>query len=50
MLDASLNSTKPTLYVLHRRLFNASEGTRITVPQEVKLCGASRRHNEEFYK
>lgn len=41
---------KPTLYVLHRRLFNASEGTRIEVPQEVRLCGASRRHNEEFYR
>ena len=49
MLKASIFGDKPTLYVLHRRLFNASEGTRITVPQEVKLCGASKRHMEEFY-
>lgn len=49
MLDTSLNGTKPTLYVLHRRLFNASEGTRITVPQEVRLCGASKRHMKAFY-
>jgi len=50
MLDASLNGSKPTMYVLHRRLFNAKEGTRIVIPQEVKLCGASKRHNEEFYR
>src|SRR3990167_6643154 len=49
MLDASLNGTKPTMYVLHRRLFNATEGTRIIIPQEIKLCGASRRHMEAFY-
>lgn len=50
MLRQSVMGDKPTLYVLHRRLFNASEGTRITVPQEVKLCGASKRHMDEFYK
>ena len=49
MLKASIFGDKPTLYVLHRRLFNESEGTRITVPQYVGLCGASRRHMEEFY-
>jgi pyruvate/2-oxoglutarate/acetoin dehydrogenase E1 component len=48
-LRASVMGDKPTLYVLHRRLFNASEGTRVTVPQEVRLCGASRRHMKEFY-
>ena len=49
MLNASLNGTKPTMYVLHRRLFNAKEGARIEIPQEVRLCGASKRHNEAFY-
>ena len=49
MLDSAIRGDKPTMYVLHRRLFNASEGTRITVPQEVRLCGASRRHVREFY-
>lgn len=49
MLDTSLNGTKPTMFVLHRRLFNASEGTRVVIPQEIKFCGASKRHNEEFY-
>ena len=50
MLKASIFGDKPTLYVLHRRLFNAKEGTRIKVPQYVGLCGASKRHMEEFYK
>ena len=49
MLDDSLNGTKPTMYVLHRRLFNAKEGTRIEIPQEIKLCGASKRHMDAFY-
>lgn len=49
MLDASLHGSKPTMYVLHRRLFNASEGVRVKVPEYVGLCGASRRHMKEFY-
>lgn len=49
MLKTAIEGSKPTLYVIHRRLFNASEGTRIIVPQEVRLCGASKRHMEEFY-
>ena len=49
MLKAAIFGDKPTLYVLHRRLFNAKEGTRIVVPQEVRLCGASKRHMKEFY-
>lgn len=48
-LRSAVSGDKPTLYVLHRRLFNASEGTRIVVPQYVGLCGASRRHMEAFY-
>ena len=49
MLRSAVMGDKPTLYVIHRRLFNASEGTRVTVPQEVRLCGASKRHMKEFY-
>jgi len=49
MLNDSLNGTKPTMYVLHRRLFNATQGERVVIPQEVKLCGASKRHMAAFY-
>ena len=50
MLETAINGDKPTLYVLHRRLFNATEGTRIIIPQEIKFCGASKRHMEAFYE
>ena len=49
MLRSAVMGNKPTLYVIHRRLFNASEGTRVVIPQEIKLCGASKRHMAAFY-
>lgn len=49
-LKTAINGDDPTMYVLHRRLFDATEGTRVVIPQEVRLCGASRRHEAEFYK
>jgi len=49
MLRSSVMGDKPTLYVLHRRLFNATEGTKVVTPQEIKLCGASKRHMMEHY-
>ncbi len=50
MLRSAVTGDKPTMYVLHRRLFNADKGERVVVPEHVGLCGASRRHMEEFYK
>jgi len=50
MLKTAIFGDKPTMYVLHCRLFNVSEGTKVVVPQYVGLCGASKRHNEEFYR
>lgn len=50
MLETAINGNAPTLYVIHRRLFDAAEGTRITIPEYVGLCGASKRHRDEFYK
>lgn len=49
MLREAINGDDPTMFVLHRRLFNSSTGERLTVPQEIKLVGASRRHIEAFY-
>lgn len=49
-LRSAVMGDKPTMYVLHRRFFNANKGERVIVPQEVKLCGASKRHMDEFYK
>ena len=49
MLKGAIDGDMPTLYVLHRRLFNSSNGERIKIPQYVGLCGASERHMKEFY-
>lgn len=49
MLHNSIFGDKPTLYVIHRRLFNNTKGERIVTPQYVGLCGASKRHMMEFY-
>lgn len=49
MLEDSIAGNKPTLYVLHRRLFNSTTGEKIMTPQYVGLCGASKRHMKEFY-
>lgn len=49
MLKRAITGDKPTLYVLHRRLFDASEGATLHIPQEVRLCGASQRHMRAFY-
>lgn len=49
MLKKAIFGEKPTLYVIHRRLFNATAGTRIVIPEYIKLCGASKRHMWEFY-
>lgn len=49
MLKESIEGDKPTLYVIHRRLFNSASGERIVTPEYIRLCGASKRHMKEFY-
>lgn len=49
MMRESIMGDDPTMYVIHRTLFDAAEGKRIVIPQEIKLCGSSRRHVEAFY-
>ena len=49
MLTTAIFGDKPTMYVIHRRLFNAAEGERVVTPEYVGLCGASKRHMKEFY-
>jgi pyruvate/2-oxoglutarate/acetoin dehydrogenase E1 component len=48
MLRESIEGDKPTLYVIHRKLFDAKGQVTIEVPQYVRLCGASQRHRDEF--
>lgn len=49
MLEDSLTGDRPTMYVLHRRLFDATKGERVVTPEYIRLCGASKRHMEAFY-
>jgi pyruvate dehydrogenase E1 component beta subunit len=49
MLKTSINGNKPVLYVIHRELFDMPVGKKLKRSQEIRLCGASQRHEEEFY-
>ena len=49
MLKDSIAGDSPTMYVIHRELFNAKEGKRIDPPTRIRLCGASQRHEKAFY-
>jgi hypothetical protein len=37
------------MFVLHRELFNLPEGKEVVRPEFIRLCGASQRHEAEFY-
>jgi pyruvate/2-oxoglutarate/acetoin dehydrogenase E1 component len=49
LLQKSINSNKPTLYIIHRELFNEKKRKKINIPNKVFLCGASKRHEKLFY-
>ena len=49
MLRESVMGDKPTIYIIHRRLFNNVSGAKIVSPDYIRLCGASKRHMKEFY-
>lgn len=40
---------RPTMYVIHRELFDSNQPKSIVPMVDVRLCGASRRHEEAFY-
>ncbi len=48
-MKAAIEGDKPTLYVIHRWLWEQPAGTKVAIPHEIKLCGASKRHMEAFY-
>ena len=49
-LKEAIFSDRPTMYVIHRELFDAAEGKIIPIPESVRLCGTSKRHEAEFYR
>lgn len=48
-LIKSANHDGPTMYVIHRELFDSEEGKQVTTPEFIGLCGASPRHEKDFY-
>lgn len=49
MLRSAISGDLPTMYVIHRELFDSATPKRIPMPTGVRLCGASQRHEREFY-
>ncbi len=49
MLKESVQGDKPIMYVLHRELFDATDGKRVPEAAGIQLCGASQRHEQLFY-
>jgi pyruvate/2-oxoglutarate/acetoin dehydrogenase E1 component len=45
----SIFGNSPTLYVIHRELFDAKNPAAIQYSDDIRLCGASRRHERLFY-
>lgn len=50
MLKSSIAGDRPTMYVIHRELFDRKEGGEIMTPEYIGLCGASQRHEKAFYE
>ncbi len=50
MLRAAVRGRSPVLYVLHREFFHATHGFKPPRPEGVGICGASQRHEMEFYR
>lgn len=48
LLD-SIFGKSPTLFVIHRELFDAKEPKKLVLTDQINLCGASRRHERLFY-
>ena len=49
MLKESIFGDVPVMFVAHRELFDLPEGKKIVTPEYIRLCGASQRHEKEFY-
>ena len=48
-LLAAIFSNRPILYVAHREFFNEDGAVSLPCPQRIGLCGASERHEKDFY-
>lgn len=49
MLKESVNGDKPVIYVIHREFFNLKTRQKKNNPNKIRLCGASRIYEKNFY-
>jgi acetoin:2,6-dichlorophenolindophenol oxidoreductase subunit beta len=49
-LREAVRGDRPVLYVAHREFFLASSPRVLPQPDRIGLCGASKRHEEAFYR
>lgn len=49
-LRAAIAGDRPVLYVAHREFFGATGPVLLPRPARVGLCGASKRHEDAFYR
>lgn len=49
MMKQAVFGNDPTMYVIRRELFDAKAPVEIQIPDAVRLCGTSQRHERAFY-
>ena len=49
LLLAAIFGSGPVLYIAHREFFNATGSFKVPEPTTIGLCGASKRHEQEYY-
>ena len=50
MMRSSILGDSPVMYVAHREAFDSETFVRLENPDHIGLCGASPRHERDFYK
>lgn len=49
LMKSAIFGTKPVMYVVHREFLDSEGKVDIPKPEYIGLCGASKRHEQEFY-
>ena len=50
MLKESVRGEKPVIYVIHREFFNLEKKQKKKKSNNIKLCGAAKIYEKNFYK
>ena len=50
MMHGAIFGDEPVMYVAHREAFDSTGFVDLETPEAVRLCGASQRHEADFYR